>query len=162
MRIRLPTLAALLLLAGCASPALKIDTRYDSVVQDSRVQFLILHYTVADFDESVDILVRQGKVSSHYLVREDPVQVYRLVDESRLARHAGDSYWAGNAMLNAGSIGIGKRESLADVAQSKILPTLIEACMTKIFLPIKDVANGGCAPSVGVCHILVPTILRLI
>ena len=56
MRIRLPTLAALLLLAGCASPALKIDTRYDSAVQDSRVQFLILHYTVADFDESVDIL----------------------------------------------------------------------------------------------------------
>ena len=34
--------------------------------------------------------------------------------------------------------------------------------MTEIFLPIKDVANGGCAPSVGVCHILVPTILRLI
>ena len=106
MRIRLPTLAALLLLAGCASPALKIDTRYDSAVQDSRVQFLILHYTVADFDESVDILVRQGKVSSHYLVREDPVEVYRLVDESRLARHAGDSYWDGYAMLNAGSIGI--------------------------------------------------------
>ena len=41
MRIRLPTLAALLLLAGCASPALKIDTRYDSAVQDSRVQFAI-------------------------------------------------------------------------------------------------------------------------
>ena len=110
MRLPLPApaavLAAALLLGGCASPALKIDTRYDSAVQDSRVQFLILHYTVADFDESVDILVRQGKVSSHYLVREDPVQVYRLLDESRLARHAGDSYWDGYAMLNAGSIGI--------------------------------------------------------
>ena len=34
--------------------------------------------------------------------------------------------------------------------------------MTEIFLPIKDVANGGCTPSAGVCHILVPTILRLI
>ena len=110
MRLPLPTpaavLAAALRLGGCASPALKIDTRYDSAVQDSRVQFLILHYTVADFDESVDILVRQGKVSSDYRVREDPVQVYRLVDESRLARHAGDSYWDGYAMLNAGSIGI--------------------------------------------------------
>ena len=106
MRIPLLALAATLLLGGCATPALKIDTRYDSTVQASRVQFLILHYTVADFDQSLDILVRQGRVSSHYLVREDPVQVYRLVDESRLARHAGDSYWAGNAMLNAGSIGI--------------------------------------------------------
>ena len=54
MRLPLPApaavLAAALLLGGCASPALKIDTRYDSAVQDSRVQFLILHYTVADFD----------------------------------------------------------------------------------------------------------------
>jgi len=107
MRIPSLALAATLLLGGCAaSPALKIDTRYDSVVQASRAQFLILHYTVADFDESVDILVRQGKVSSHYLVREDPVEIYRLVDESRLARHAGVSYWDGAAMLNAASIGI--------------------------------------------------------
>lgn len=106
MRIPLSALAAALLLAGCATPALKIDTSHESVVQASRVQFLILHYTVADFDQSLDILARQGRVSSHYLVREDPVEIYRLVDESRLARHAGDSYWAGNAMLNAASIGI--------------------------------------------------------
>ena len=39
---------------------------------------------------------------------------------------------------------------------------LAQHSMTEIFLPIKDIANGGCAPSVGVCHILVPTILRLI
>lgn len=32
-------------------------------------------------------------------------------------------------------------QSLADVAQSKILPTLIEACMTKIFLPNKSARN---------------------
>lgn len=92
------------LLAACATP--RIDTRYSSVAQASRVQFLILHYTVADFEESVDILVRQGRVSSHYLVRDNPVGIYRLVPEDRLARHAGVSHWAGHAMLNASSIGI--------------------------------------------------------
>ncbi|WP_279512683.1 N-acetylmuramoyl-L-alanine amidase [Luteimonas aestuarii] len=94
------------LLAACTTPGLRIDTSHTSVVQASRVQFLILHYTVADFDLSLDILARQGRVSSHYLVREDPVEVYRLVDESRLARHAGVSEWRGVTSLNASSIGI--------------------------------------------------------
>lgn len=106
MRKALLAIAATCLLAGCATPSLRIDTSHESVVQASRVQFLILHYTVADFERSLDILARQGRVSSHYLVQEDPVKVYRLVDESRLARHAGVSYWAGNAMLNASSVGI--------------------------------------------------------
>ena len=104
--LRLWSLCLILLLSACQPAPYQLSSRYPSASQNERIAFLILHYTVADFDESVDILVRQGKVSSHYLVREDPVEVYRLVDESRLARHAGDSYWDGYAMLNAGSIGI--------------------------------------------------------
>lgn len=107
--IRFPLLAAAaaLLLGGCATRPLHIDTRYDAAMQSSRVQFLVLHYTVADFDESLRLLTgtRPG-VSSHYLVRDDPVRVYRLVDESRLARHAGESYWRGMTALNASSVGI--------------------------------------------------------
>src|SRR5690606_19073522 len=98
--------AAALLLASCASSALRVDTSHTSVVHDSRVQFLILHYTVADFIDSLDILARHGRVSSHYLVQDDAVNDFRLVDESELARHAGVSYWAGNTALNASSIGI--------------------------------------------------------
>ncbi len=106
MRNALCAVIASSLLAACATQPLRIDTSHESVVQASRVQFLILHYTVADFDESLDILARQGRVSSHYLVREEPVEIYRLVDESRLARHAGESYWAGMSTLNASSVGI--------------------------------------------------------
>lgn len=97
--------AAALLASGCASGP-PIDTRYTSQGQDSRVLFLILHFTVADFPLSVRILT-QGAVSSHYLLSDEPTPViYRLVDENRRAWHAGDSAWKNHAMLNASSIGI--------------------------------------------------------
>ncbi len=73
--------------------------------QDSRVQFLILHFTNEGWEDSLRILTEQG-VSSHYLVRESPVEVHRLVDESRRAFHAGVSSWKGQTQLNAASIGI--------------------------------------------------------
>lgn len=103
----LVALAALTMagLTGCAT-GLAIDTRYRAQGQDSRVLFLILHFTDENFTDSLRILTGP-QVSSHYLLSdESPPRIYRLVDESRRAWHAGDSYWKGHAMLNAGSIGI--------------------------------------------------------
>ena len=91
-------------LAGCAS-APRIDTTYKSRGQDSRVQYLVIHYTQGDFPGSLKILT-EGRVSSHYLVNDDPPTIYRLVDESRRAWHAGLSSWQGQTQLNAASIGI--------------------------------------------------------
>jgi N-acetylmuramoyl-L-alanine amidase len=111
--IQTSTLLVALALAGCAAPPLAttaggvpIDTRFTAQGQDSRVLFLILHYTVANLPRSIRILTEE-EVSAHYLVSDDaqPV-IYRLVDESRRAWHAGTSHWKGHAMLNAGSIGI--------------------------------------------------------
>ncbi len=82
-----------------------IDDRYRAVSQDSRVQFIVLHYTEGDFPVSLKTLT-EGAVSSHYLVSEEPVVVYRLVDEERRAYHAGVSSWEGQTSLNAASIGI--------------------------------------------------------
>jgi N-acetylmuramoyl-L-alanine amidase len=90
-------------LAGCASPS--IDTSHKSIAQDSRVQFLILHYTQEDFPTALKLLT-EGDVSSHYLVNDNPPTIYRLVDEDRRAYHAGVSYWKGATQLNASSIGI--------------------------------------------------------
>src|ERR1700754_3049176 len=96
--------ALALVLAGCAT-GLRIDTSYTSAGQDSRVQFLVLHFTSIDFDPSLRILTGE-QVSSHYLVRDDPPIVYRLVDESKRAYHAGVSSWKGYTQLNGNSIGI--------------------------------------------------------
>lgn len=68
---------------------------------------LILHYTgmtsaAAALDRLCDPAAR---VSAHYVIDEDG-SVFRLVDESRRAWHAGVSHWAGRDGLNDVSIGI--------------------------------------------------------
>ncbi|HXI49455.1 MAG TPA: N-acetylmuramoyl-L-alanine amidase [Steroidobacteraceae bacterium] len=89
---------------GCSGQA-KIDTHYHAVSQDSRVQFIVLHYTEIDFARSLHRLTEE-EVSSHYLVNDRPPTIYRLVDEDRRAWHAGPSYWQGYTHLNSSSIGI--------------------------------------------------------
>lgn len=92
-------------LGGCATGPV-IDTRHTAQGQDSRVLFLILHFTDEGLADSVRILTTQ-QVSAHYLLSDEtPPRTYRLVDENQRAWHAGDSFWKGHAMLNASSIGI--------------------------------------------------------
>jgi N-acetylmuramoyl-L-alanine amidase len=113
--VRLPALWVTLfavLLAGCATPVpttsggVPIDTSRSAKGQDSRVLFLILHYTVADLPISLKVLT-EHEVSAHYVVSDEtPPRIFRLVDESRRAWHSGPSAWKGHRMLNASSIGI--------------------------------------------------------
>jgi N-acetylmuramoyl-L-alanine amidase len=94
---------------AAAAPAVRaprIDRSYQSQNEDSRSLFIVLHYTVLDWEKSLKVLTTGGKVSSHYLVREDPPASYLLVDENRRSWHAGASYWAGHTNLNSSSIGI--------------------------------------------------------
>lgn len=104
-------LLAALALGGCASfttteGGVPIDASHHAQGQDSRVLFLILHYTVADFPRSMHILTEQ-QVSAHYLLSDEtPPRIYRLVDENRRAWHSGASGWQANRRLNSSSIGI--------------------------------------------------------
>lgn len=89
-----------------AAPGLNIDLSHRSVSQDSRVQFLVIHYTQANFELSMKILARGG-LSVHYLLSDEtPPRIYRLVDEDRRAFHAGFSSWQNQGPLNAMSVGI--------------------------------------------------------
>ncbi|MFN7220605.1 MAG: N-acetylmuramoyl-L-alanine amidase, partial [Burkholderiales bacterium] len=92
---------------------LYIDRSYNSVSQDSRAQFLILHYTAIDNPKSLKVLT-EGAVSSHYLVTDgaedlpghSSPKIFQLVHDHRRAYHAGLSSWKGHTQLNAASIGI--------------------------------------------------------
>jgi len=101
----------LLLLTGCAGPSrptqsLQIDSSLNAIAQRSRVDVIVVHYTYASLPRSISLLTR-SMVSSHYLVTDErPPRIYRLVDETQSAWHAGDSEWQGKTALNARSIGI--------------------------------------------------------
>jgi N-acetylmuramoyl-L-alanine amidase len=92
-------------MSGCASTGLVIDKSYSAVGQDSRIRFLIIHFTYGDSNSSLKTLT-EGPVSSHYWVDIDPPKVLQLVPEEKRAYHAGISQWKGATALNASSIGI--------------------------------------------------------
>ena len=101
----------MLLLTACTGPSkptaqLAIDTSLNAIAQRSRVDVIVVHYTHASLPRSIHLLTR-SMVSSHYLVTdEQPPRIYRLVDETQSAWHAGESEWQGKTALNARSIGI--------------------------------------------------------
>lgn len=83
---------------------------------NSRVRFLIFHYTAGNFSSSVTVLTGPN-VSAHYLVPDitDPSylkagytgqEVFNLVDETKRAWHAGVSHWGNRSNLNDTSIGV--------------------------------------------------------
>ena len=102
------------MLAGCAGyprattpGGVPIVVHDNARGQDSRVLFVVLHYTVANLPLSMKVLRDGGQVSAHYLVSdESPPRIHRLVPEERRAWHSGPSHWRGHSMLNASSIGI--------------------------------------------------------
>jgi len=144
MNIRLLTSgAAALLLSACASTTpggFRIDDSHVSQNQDSRAQFLVLHYTVIDFDKSLKVLTTGGQVSSHYLVRDEPPRTYLLVDEKNRAWHAGPSSWQGTTNLNAASIGIEiVNPGWVDGPQGRIYAPFPQAQIDEVIGLVKDI-----------------------
>jgi N-acetylmuramoyl-L-alanine amidase len=80
---------------------------YDSRREGCPIDILVLHYTgMRTAEEALERLCDpEAKVSAHYTIDRDG-RVYRHVDESLRARHAGVSYWAGERDVNSRSIGI--------------------------------------------------------
>ncbi len=98
-------------LLGCAtgtapSSTPPINTEHSAQGQDSRVLFVVLHFTSEPLAASLRILTRQA-VSAHYLLSDETTPVvYQLVPETQRAWHAGDSAWGQHSQLNASSIGV--------------------------------------------------------
>jgi N-acetylmuramoyl-L-alanine amidase len=80
---------------------------FPSAAYNNRIKFLVFHYTVADYPRSVKILAKNGVVSSHYLITDQPNDTIDiLVSEDKRAWHAGISSWNGTENLNDTSVGI--------------------------------------------------------
>lgn len=140
----------LALLAGCATAPKgpQIDTTYNAKGQSSRARFLVLHYTVADKPTSIKILTEQ-QVSAHYLLTDDPQPIiYRLVDETRSAYHAGVSSWKQYTQLNNSSIGIEiVNAGWKDTPQGRVYAPFPQAQVDALMVLVKDIVQrNGIAP----------------
>lgn len=134
-------------------PALQVDTSHRSMGQDSRVQYIVLHYTSGDLPTSLATLT-QGQVSSHYLIGNNPATIYRLVDEQRRAWHAGDSYWQGRTWLNSSTIGIELvNPGYTQGPQGRMWYPFPEAQIDQLILLLKDImARHGLKPGAIIAH----------
>ena len=85
----------------------RASPNHDQRPNPARIDMLVLHYTgMKTAAEAIDRLCDPtAKVSAHYVIDEDGA-VWRLVEESRCAWHAGVSFWQGTEGVNAVSIGI--------------------------------------------------------
>ncbi|MBF7074009.1 serine hydrolase [Glaciecola sp. MH2013] len=137
------TLGICLMLASCQSLSQKAAIeQMPSKNYSYRVKSLIMHFTAVDFQQSVEALVNEGNVSSHYLIPalNDPtyhqkkIKIFQLVDETERAWHAGVSYWQGRSGLNDHSIGIEivnqascEEATVIDASDDSIAPRILGA-----------------------------------
>ncbi|MBC3945542.1 N-acetylmuramoyl-L-alanine amidase [Erwinia persicina] len=141
-----------------------VDTRQEAWGARPRVKVLVIHYTAGDFPRSLNTLTDRS-VSAHYLLPAKPPKydgqplVWRLVPESMLAWHAGESHWRGATRLNDTSIGIElenqgwHREGRAIVWQpfpqsqmDALLPLMRDIIQRYGILPQDVVAHSDIAP----------------
>jgi N-acetylmuramoyl-L-alanine amidase len=137
----LTALVLLILLTACTSSGPKLDTSHPSVNHDSRIQFVVLHYTSTTLEHSLALLTH-GEVSSHYLIGAEPPTVYKLVDENLRAWHAGESEWQGRTWLNSSSIGIEiVNPGYRDTPTGKLWYPYTEGQVQALIVLLKDIVK---------------------
>ena len=81
---------------------------YGDRVKNSKIEFIIIHYTGVDmqFHKVINwFLDERSRVSCHFLIDKSG-EIYNLVDVSKRAWHAGKSFWNNCVDINSNSIGI--------------------------------------------------------
>lgn len=71
------------------------------------IKIIVIHYTgmQSERDSLKRLCDPKSKVSSHFLINNKGT-IYRLVEDNRIAWHAGKSYWGKHKDINQNSIGI--------------------------------------------------------
>ncbi len=137
-----------LLFLCCLIPlqaALDIESRYSPL--NSRrerrrsTQYIILHTTEGSTKGSLEKLRRRGE--AHYLIAPSG-KVYRIIDKSRVAFHAGRSMWNGRTNLDNTSIGIemvGYHNKPLTAAQKTALKELLRQLQSIYKIPDEQVLS---------------------
>ncbi len=107
------------------------------------VSLIVLHYTGMESAEAAleRLCDPESEVSAHYLISKDGT-LYRLVDETNRAWHAGEGNWAGHDDINSRSIGIeldNDGTARFDERQVTTLEALLVELLERHDLPAKSV-----------------------
>ena len=115
------------------------------------IKILVIHDTRMFSHESVieRLCSPVNKVSCHYVIAKSG-EIFNLVDESKLAWHAGSSFWRGDVSLNNYSIGIeldNKGDEAFTDAQYKSLIVLAQDIIKRHEIkPINIVGHSDISP----------------
>jgi len=97
------------------------------------IKFIIIHYTgmQSERESLIRLCSYKSKVSCHFLIGKNG-KVYRLVEDNKVAWHAGKSCWGKYKNLNKNSIGIeitnkGHRFGYTSFKKKQLL-SLIKIC----------------------------------
>jgi N-acetylmuramoyl-L-alanine amidase len=117
-QVAAPLLLTVVAGCSCSNSSIKFDESIHSPNRNSRIKYIVLHYTATNFKNTVDIFTNNStlprEVSAHYVIPENldssyhykKLKVFRLVKNAERAWHAGVSSWKCVAGLNDQSIGI--------------------------------------------------------
>ena len=133
-------LASLLAAAGVASAAVQVSDAYRSPRNNERpvrksTSFIILHTTEGAFRGSAEKLRNRGE--ANYLVAENG-RIYRIIDDRRVAYHAGRSMWNNQRELDNISVGIeivGYHNKDITAAQYRAVKQLVDMLKAKYKVP---------------------------
>jgi len=115
-------------IGGYYSPNFSVAKRSKNLIK-----MIIIHYTgmQSERESIIRLCSSKSEVSSHFIINEKG-QAYRLVEDNKIAWHAGKSCWGKYRNLNKNSIGIelvnkGHRFGYTNFKKKQIL-TLKELC----------------------------------
>lgn len=116
-----------------------------------KIKYVVLHYTQMDFDEALKKLTdRKSNVSAHYFIKKNG-EIFNLVDEEKVAWHAGKSSWFGEEAINNSSVGIELDNSGFEEFSSALIDACLFLCKTlKIKYTIPDcnfIGHSDIAPN---------------
>lgn len=120
--------------------------------RESPIEYIILHGTQMDSDSEAlkRLCCPDARVSCHYMIDQQGT-LYKLVEEDKVAWHAGVSEWQGKTSLNYYSLGIEVSNPDAEgtvpyhECQYMMLEKLLSYLMEKYRIPAENV--------LGHCHI---------
>jgi len=109
-----------------------INTKFSSAnssLKTSKIEYIILHYTEIPLQDALARLISaKSEVSAHYLIKKDG-EVLQLVDDYKIAWHAGKSSWKNFTHLNRHSLGIEIDNSGISEFSAIQIESCIELCL---------------------------------